>query len=109
MTIDILYYTKIAKVLRHIQLKDDLPFPETYRFRERAKVLMDQWACVSAFRFGDYPKGSGFKGFGDLDAISPILHDMMMARKGCAIGPGGGLNEVTVGNAACTIVTLPCS
>jgi hypothetical protein len=95
--------------LQDISVKDDLPSPETFRFQERAKALLDQWSRFTKIAVDDYAEGSGFKGFTDVAGISPVLHDMMRARKMC-MGPAGGLNEVILENLSGerTIVTLPC-
>ena len=56
----------------------------------------------------DYSKGSDSKELGDVDANSPILHDMERARRSI-VGNVGGLREITVENAAggVTSVILP--
>lgn len=110
MTITMLCYSKIGKVVRHIEQKDDLPFKEKFRFQERAKVLVEQWWRLFTIGFVDYAKGFGFCGLGDMDAISPILHEMMMARKRCG-GTIGGLDKVIIedGTGRTTVVTSPFS
>ncbi|KAL1945865.1 hypothetical protein VTO73DRAFT_1867 [Trametes versicolor] len=48
MTIEYLTFSKIGKVMRHIHaLSDDkVPRDEEFKFRERAKVLVDKWHDV---------------------------------------------------------------
>ena len=110
MTLGMLDYSKIGKVVRRIGYKDDIPFEEKFCFRERAKVLVQQWSRLIGMGIAEYAKGSGIHGFSDMDAISPILHDMMRSRKRC-VGTVGSLDEVIVEDASgrTTVVTLPSS
>ncbi|KAJ6580390.1 hypothetical protein DFH09DRAFT_1145909 [Mycena vulgaris] len=56
MTIGYLIFSKIGKVMRHIQLLDEkkVPRDDEFDFRLRAKVLLDQWhQLLTARREGD--------------------------------------------------------
>lgn len=81
MTIDYLRLTKIAKVLRHIGCKGEIPRQEEFRFQERAKALVEQWSRLLTTESGDYAKRSDIKESGGTDFNSPVLRDMIMARR----------------------------
>jgi hypothetical protein len=48
MSVPYLQFSKIGKVMRHIAIlpDDKVPSDEKYRFRERAKALVDKWHDV---------------------------------------------------------------
>ncbi|KAK7447116.1 hypothetical protein VKT23_013747 [Stygiomarasmius scandens] len=48
MTSEYIAFSKIGKVMRHITLLDPskIPLEDQYKFRERAKKLMDQWNTI---------------------------------------------------------------
>jgi hypothetical protein len=110
MSIDYLHLTKIGKVMRHIGNRVGIPRQEEFRFQERAKALVKWWLPILTAEAGGYSIGPDFKESGGMDANSPILHDMIRARR-WYIGNVGGLKEVIVENAAgrATSVTLQCS
>lgn len=43
MTIVHLSQSKIGKVMRHIQNKDNIPRDEEFKFRDRARALVEKW------------------------------------------------------------------
>jgi len=43
MTIVHLSQSKIGKVMRHIQNKENIPRDEEFKFRDRAKALVEKW------------------------------------------------------------------
>ena len=108
MTLDLLSYSKIGKVIRHIGQKENIPRQEEFMFQERSKKLVEQWSRISTMRPDDYAKGFDFKWLGNMSDISSVLLDMMKARRWC-IGSVGGLSEVVVQNASgsSVSVTLP--
>ena len=110
MTAEHLHFTKIAKVMRHIGNRVGIPRQEEFQFQERAKILVMRWLRLLTAESGDYAKGSDFKESGGMDINSPILHDMMRARR-LIVGNVGGLKEVIVKNATgrTILVTLPYS
>ena len=111
MTVDMLRYSKIGERIQNIQRNGDVLFEDKFHYHERAKALVEQWSRLDGLRIDEfqYAKGSdGFRGFTDMDAISPILHDVMRSRKRC-VGADGGLEKVIVedGSGRATVVTLP--
>jgi len=98
MSIDYLLFTKIGKVMRHIGQKTEIPCKEQFKFQERAEVLISHWAGLLTSGKGDFMRGSDSRESSGMDANSPILYNMMKARRQC-IGNGGGL-EVIVKNLA---------
>lgn len=110
ITVAMLSYSKIGKIIGRIEQKDDLPFQERFRFRERAEVLVEQWKRLCGIEGDDYAKGPRFKWLSNMDSVSFTLHDAMRARRRC-VGTIGGLNEVIVEDASgrTATVTLPCS
>lgn len=46
--IDILQYSKIGKVMRHIHMQpsDKIPRDDEFHFRSRAKALVDKWQLI---------------------------------------------------------------
>jgi hypothetical protein len=108
MALHRLALTKIGKVIRHIENKVEIPRQEEFRFQERAKALAKRWCWLLEYENDDYSKGSDSKELGDVDASSPILHDMVRARRSI-VGDVGGLREIIVENAAggVTSVILP--
>ena len=105
MTLDLLSYSKIGKVIRHIGQKENIPRQGEFRFQERAKKLVEQWSRISTIRPDDYAKGFDFKWLGNMSDISSVLLDMVKARRGC-IGSVGGLSEVVVQNASGSSVSV---
>lgn len=108
MTVEYLSLTKIGKVMRHIESKGGIPRQEEFRFQERAKTLVEQWSRFLTVVTGDKAKGSDSKESRSVDVDSPVLRDMITARR-WHIGNVGGLKKVIVENAAGrpTLVTLP--
>lgn len=105
ITIESLAVTKIGKVLRHIELKDEIPRQEEFRFQERAKLLAERWSQLLKPGSGDYAKGSDFAESGSIDATSTVLHDAIRARRRY-IGGVSGLKEVIVENAAGRVISV---
>ena len=105
MTLDLLSYSKIGKVIRHIGQKENIPRQEEFMFQERSKKLLEQWSRISTMRPDDYAKGLDFKWLGNINDISSVLLDMMKARREC-IGSVGGLSEVVVQNASGSSVSV---
>lgn len=107
MTVELLSLTKIGKVMRHIGQKDGIPRQEEFRFQERAKALVGHWVRLLTAGVNDLTKDPGFEKSGSVDLNSPILHDMIRARR--RIVSVGGLKEVIVENASggATSITLP--
>lgn len=62
-------------------------------------MIVEQWLRVAMNQIGDYATASGFKGLGDMAAISPTLHDMMGPRKKC-IGAVCGLYKIPLESAS---------
>src|SRR5579872_5944343 len=98
MTVYLSTCSKIGKVMRIIGEKEETPFLEKFRFRERAKALFERWRRLPTAEADDYAKGSNFKGPSDMDLDSPVLHDILRVRREC-IRSVGGLGEVIVKNA----------
>ena len=109
MSIHQLCHSKIGKVMRHIEQLKDIPCQEKFMFQERAGVLVEGWQRLVTTQI-DYTKGSNFNGSGGMDTASPILYDMMRARKN-SLGGVGGLNEVIVeyGSGRTISIVLPPS
>ena len=102
MTAGLLSFTKIGKAMRHISNMDEIPRQAEFRFQERARVLTERWFWPPAAGASDHAKCSA----GGMDANSPVLHDMIRARRRCI---AGGLKGVIVENASgrATSVILP--
>lgn len=102
MTVGLLSFTKIGKVIRHISNMDEIPRQEEFRFQERARVLVERWLRPPAAGASDHAKCFT----GGMDANSPVLHDMIRARKRCI---ADGLKGVIVENAfgRATSIILP--
>ena len=96
----------IEEVLRDIACLGAMPSQEKYRFQERAGLILKGWS----WWFGGYVEGSALEGLGDMNVNSPVLHDMLRARKRCT-GSVGGIRKVVVETASgrSTSVTLPYS
>ncbi|KAF7305782.1 PWWP domain-containing protein [Mycena chlorophos] len=61
MSIEYLTFSKIGKVMRHIHLleADKVPRDAEFRFRERAKALVDRWHMILNANKADDAKGEG--------------------------------------------------
>ena len=107
MRIDYLAFSKIGKVIRHIESKDRIPRQEEFRFQERARTLIAQWRLKVAPEGDDNAKCYGCLDSGDMDADLPIIHGILRARRWSV----GGLKEVIVAKASGRVnsVTLPYS
>lgn len=72
MTIIHLSQSKIGKVMRHIQNKENIPRDEEFKFRERARALVEKWQQqIPASKANGTTKDGDAKGEDSMDVDAP--------------------------------------
>lgn len=72
MTIVHLSQSKIGKVMRHIQNKENIPRDEEFKFRERARALVERWQQqIPASKANGTTKDADAKGDDSMDVDAP--------------------------------------
>lgn len=72
MTIVHLSQSKIGKVMRHIQNKENIPRDEEFKFRERARALVERWQQqIPASKANGTTKDADAKGEDSMDVDAP--------------------------------------
>jgi len=77
MTIVHLSQSKIGKVMRHIQNKENIPRDEEFKFRDRARALVEKWqqqipaSKVNGTTKEDVTKDTDAKGEDTMDVDAP--------------------------------------
>lgn len=72
MTIVHLSQSKIGKVMRHIQNKENIPRDEEFKFRERARALVEKWQQqIPASKANGTAKDADAKGEDSMDVDAP--------------------------------------
>ena len=71
MTIVHLSQSKIGKVMRHIQNKENIPRDGEFKFRERAKALVERWQQQIPASKANGTKDSDTKGEDSMDVDAP--------------------------------------
>ena len=72
MTIVHLSQSKIGKVMRHIQNKENIPRDEEFKFRDRARALVEKWQQqIPASKANGTTKDADAKGEDTMDVDAP--------------------------------------